>query len=460
MSVPSVEGGLPAGPLLAFYGDDFTGSTDAMEVLTFAGLPTVLFLEPPTPDLLARFPDARAIGLAGTARSRDPGWMADHLPPAFRALRAFGAPLLHYKICSTFDSAPHVGSIGRAIEIGLETIGGRWAPVIVGAPRLGRYQAFGHLFAKTGDAAIHRIDRHPTMSRHPVTPMDESDLARHLGRQTALPIDLVDFPTLKRGDGAARLTACAAQGARIVLVDVLDEETLVEAGRLVWSARGDGLFTAASSGLQYALIAHWRARGWLAPAAGTAPAGTVPRIAVASGSCSPVTAAQIDWAEKSGFRVVRLAVDALLDDMRRAQEIERAIAASLAHLGEGCDPIVLTARGPADPAIALFEKIVAPEGRAAAQERLGDALGCVLSVVAARAGLARLAVAGGDSSGRVVGQFGVQALTAEAPLAPGVPLCRAWSRQPANGGFEIALKGGQVGGPDFFGAVRAGRPLG
>ena len=31
---------LPDGLLLTFYGDDFTGSSAVMEVLTFAGLPT------------------------------------------------------------------------------------------------------------------------------------------------------------------------------------------------------------------------------------------------------------------------------------------------------------------------------------------------------------------------------------------------------------------------------------
>ena len=40
--------------LLAFYGDDFTGSTDAMEALALSGLRTVLFLSPPTPELLAQ----------------------------------------------------------------------------------------------------------------------------------------------------------------------------------------------------------------------------------------------------------------------------------------------------------------------------------------------------------------------------------------------------------------------
>ena len=40
---------LPDGVLLAFYGDDFTGSSAVMEVMTFAGLPAVMFVESPTP---------------------------------------------------------------------------------------------------------------------------------------------------------------------------------------------------------------------------------------------------------------------------------------------------------------------------------------------------------------------------------------------------------------------------
>ena len=39
-------------PLLTFYGDDFTGSTAVMEVLSFAGVPTMLFMEPPELDVL------------------------------------------------------------------------------------------------------------------------------------------------------------------------------------------------------------------------------------------------------------------------------------------------------------------------------------------------------------------------------------------------------------------------
>ena len=52
-------------PLLTFYGDDFTGSTAVMEVLSFAGIPTMLFMEPPQPDILSQYPELQAIGVAG-----------------------------------------------------------------------------------------------------------------------------------------------------------------------------------------------------------------------------------------------------------------------------------------------------------------------------------------------------------------------------------------------------------
>ena len=189
------ESALPDGLLLAYYGDDFTGSTDAMEAMTAAGVPTVLFLQAPAPQALQRFPQARCVGIAGASRGRSPQWMDDSLPQAFSALAALGAPLLHYKVCSTFDSSPTVGSIGRAIDLGVQHMPRRWSPTIVGAPRLKRYQVFGNLFAAV-DGVGHRLDRHPTMSRHPVTPMAEADLRLHLRAHTLRPIQVGDMGQL------------------------------------------------------------------------------------------------------------------------------------------------------------------------------------------------------------------------------------------------------------------------
>src|SRR5258705_12996178 len=109
--------------LLAYYGDDFTGSTDVMEALSRANLKTVLFLEPPSPKVLAKFPNLRAFGVAGGSRAMSRSEMQRALPRAFRALKATKARFIHYKTCSTFDSSPAIGSIGKAIELGRREFG-------------------------------------------------------------------------------------------------------------------------------------------------------------------------------------------------------------------------------------------------------------------------------------------------------------------------------------------------
>ena len=417
-------------PVLAFYGDDFTGSGAVMEVLTFAGLPAVLFLDPPTPELVARFPGARAIGLAGDARTRSPEWMRAELPAIFARLRGLGAPILHYKICSTLDSAPHVGSIGAAAEIGLA--GSDIVPLVVAAPQIGRWQAFGTLFARAGDG-IHRLDRHPTMAVHPITPMDEADVCRHLARQTSLALGVVDLVDLKAGRGPARLAEERARGTRIAAIDVIDDETLAAAGALIWTECPG--FVIGSQGVEYALVAAWRAAGLLAPAEST----EAPRRRSTGSPSSPARAPRSPRrrstrAEAAGFEVIDL--DPHDPDWAAAADT------ALAALANGRSPLVATARGAGDPAVA--------DGPA-----LGAGLGRLLDRLVREAGLTRAVVAGGDTSSHAARALGLVALTAEAPVAHGAALLRGHRADGST--LEIALKGGQMGPPDFFVRLRDGQ---
>mgnify|MGYP001627196223 CR=1 FL=1 len=447
---------LPAGPLVAFYGDDFTGSSASMEALAFAGLETVLFLAPPTAERLAAFRHCRGIGIAGVARSRSPAWMDEHLPPIFAGLKALGAPVFHYKVCSTFDSAPHIGSIGRAAEIGARLFEG-WIPLVVGEPGMGRFQSFGHLFALAHGRG-YRLDRHPVMARHPVTPMDEADLGRHLARQTQLPIGLVDFVAMKRGAGDAALDAALAERAAIVSIDVMDAQTLEEAGRLLWQRGGRPCFAIGSQGVEAALVAHWRAAGLLPAAPAMASPGAVAQVAVVSGSVSPVTARQIATAQERGFAPIRIAAERAVDARAWESEIETATHRALAALAEGRSPLVFSAQGPDDPAVARLREAVATAGLTieAINDRIGAALGTILDHVLREARLTRAVISGGDTSSHAAAQLGIDALTAIAPVAPGAPLCRAHAPQPERDGLELVLKGGQVGGDDVFDAVRRG----
>lgn len=442
--------------LLAFYGDDFTGSSAVMEVMTFAGLPTVMFLSPPSPERLADFADYRGIGIASTARAAGPAWMDEHLPPAFAALAALGAPANHYKICSTFDSSPTTGSIGRAIENALPAFGPRFVPLVTAAPEIGRYQAFGHLFARFGED-VFRLDRHPVMARHPATPMGESDLARHLAAQTDLPVGLVDFAAIKAGRGEAALARALTAGAKIVSFDVVDEETLAAVGGLLWrEAETHGLFAAGSQGVEYALIAHWRAAGLIGPAPAMPRITPVERIVAVSGSVSPTTAAQIAEAERRGFAVIPLDVAQVVDANAFAAALDDAVSASREALAAGRSPLVVTARGPDDPAVARFGEALNVAGmpREEASQRLGAGLGAVVRRLLVESGIRRAVISGGDTSGHAMTALGVEALSAAAPLAPGAPLCRVHSADAALDGVEVALKGGQMGAADFFAASR------
>jgi len=455
--------GLPAGILVAFYGDDFTGSSAVMEVMTFAGLPAVMFVETPTPEQLERFRGYRAIGIAGVARAQPPGWMDAHLPSAFRALAALGAPVTHYKICSTLDSSPVVGSIGRAIDIGAPIFGetpgaANWQPFVVAAPAIGRYQAFGNLFASSGEG-IYRLDRHPVMQRHPVTPMDEGDVRLHLGKQTSRAIGLIDFAAMKRGTGLKRFDAELKHGRSLLALDIVDDETLRWVGELMWSQRDRSLFAIGSQGVEYALVAHWRAERWLPAVVGQHSASEQSQIVAVSGSVSPVTASQIDWAQANGFDLIAFAVEASLDERRCQAEIGATIELARAVLSSGRSPLVVTARGPNDQAVARFRAKLAASGcdPVETNARIGGALGEIVRRLIGATRLKRAAVSGGDTSGFAMRALGAYALEAIAAIAPGAPLCRVFSTDPKVDGIEIALKGGQMGKADFFGSVRAGR---
>jgi len=442
---------LPNGPLVAWIGDDFTGGAAVAETLAFAGLRAALFLEAPTPALLARFPGLRGIGIATTARAEPPEWMDAYLPPLYAALAATGAPLIQYKACSTMDSAPGIGSLGRALELGLAATGEGCAPILFAAPEMGRWQAFGHLFA-AGPGGIHRIDRHPVMARHPVTPMDEADIVRHLGHQTALPLAALMRPDLGP-EGFARL---AADGARGVAVDCAGEDDLAEVGRIVWGRR----FVLGSQGVQQALVAHFRAMGWIPRVATPPDPSPVDRIAVVSGSASVVTARQIAWAEARGWPVIALDTAALFGP-KAAPAVAAAMDVALAALAAGRSPIVVATRGPDDAGLARTRAAIAAAGLSAAglsaaegEARIGEVLGTILSALAAT-GIARVLVAGGDTSGRVARALGLAVIEPLAWIAPGASLMRGHRADGSH--IEIILKGGQMGPEDLFARAMGAR---
>ena len=273
---------LPDG-LVAFYGDDFTGSAAVMEVLAFAGLPTVLFLDvadAAAPGRLRRLSRHRhrrrgAVAEPGLDGAASAAGLRRPLPSSARRSR------------TTRSARPSTPPAGRLDRPGHRprpaAARRRLAPLVVAAPRSGA-TGFGNLFA-AATAAVHRLDRHPTMSRHPMTPMDEADVRRHLARRpTGRSARRPHRP--RSGEGEAALARVSRRGPRSSRSTSSTAE-LAEAGRLIWEDRGDRLWRRLP-GRRIRAGRALAAAGLIGRPRG-AGAGAGDRRG-ASGSCSPVTA--------------------------------------------------------------------------------------------------------------------------------------------------------------------------
>lgn len=453
-------------PLIAFYGDDFTGSTDALECLAVAGLRTVLFTGVPDAATLARHTGLQAVGIAGHSRSSTPTEMEVTLPAVYHALRDTDAASLHYKVCSTFDSSPEIGSFGRAMDIATRELASGPIPVVVGAPKLGRYGLFGNLFARSNtDGAVHRIDRHPVMRRHPTTPMAEADMRQHISQQTQQSMGLLAAPMMAPSDAAAlQALDQALMGNDAVVIDLADTRDEARVGMVLdhMATAQTPLFVLGSSGVEYALVAHWRQRGRLPQAVAMPPATPVDRLFVISGSCSAANGAQIAVAVAAGFAEIALDPVAILREQEMGPAVRTAADRAVAWLNEGRSVIVHSSTGPDDPRDAAVAAEFARSGHDASAARiaggrsLAKAAAHILKNVTDRVDLRRFVVAGGDTSTAAISHLGLEALEMIAPMSPGAPLCRVLAPGNRLDGVEVVLKGGQMGGLDLFVKARQG----
>lgn len=458
--------------LLAFYGDDFTGSTDALEFLSRAGIKTVLFMEPPTTEQLSHYEGLQAIGVAGLTRSMSPNGMEEVLRPAFTALKALGVPHVHYKVCSTFDSSPTIGSIGRATDVGADVFKAPFVPLLVAAPVLGRYCFFGNLFARMGIGSkgeVFRLDRHPSMSKHPTTPADESDLRLHLAKQTDKSIGLMDLLKITQPfeDAQQSLKTIVDSGSEVILFDGLEENHLKQIGQLIdeYADAEKPLFSVGSSGIEMALGSYWQS----AQKVGVQPvwpaANEVEQLLVISGSLSPIASKQIDTALANGFESIAIDTTVLASGADMETTIAPAIAAAIKAIQQGKSVIVHTSTGNHDGRVADAKAMFENRGwdaqtiRTQTPKIFGTALGLVADAVINQTNIQRLVIAGGDTSSYAARALGIEAVEMIAPLWTGAPLCKAHAPGKPVDGLEVNIKGGQVGDENYYLTALKGKSL-
>jgi uncharacterized protein YgbK (DUF1537 family) len=421
-----------------WYGDDFTGASDTLATFASAGLHALLCLGVPAAGRLDAIGPLDALGIAGAARTMSPDEMVAELEPLGRYAAATRVPLLHYKCCSTFDSSPDIGSLGAAMRILKPYVANRFVPVVGGQPSLERYCAFGNLFAGAGQGSdVFRLDRHPTMSRHPSTPMSEADLRLHLRAQGIEHIALIDWRKLGSAADCELDGLIDDESTSAVLLDALDDSHLARIGELICRrALREPLLAVGASSVAQATIAHWRRIGWASETGRETPVEPVNGpVFTLVGSQSPVSRQQAEaalGADGGLYEGVRLDPA----DAGDVLDVETQAATCAYLLSQGRSVLAFT--GP-----------VADGGPSRIE--MARACGRLLRRVLERAPMVRrVGIAGGDTSSLSIEALGVWALGFVGTLSSGVSLTRVHADDPRLDGLELMLKGGQMGPVDVF----------
>jgi uncharacterized protein YgbK (DUF1537 family) len=412
--------------LLGCIADDLTGATDLALTLTRGGMRTVQVMGVPAPG--TTYEDVDAVVVALKSRTNPAEEAVAWSLASLDVLLAAGARQIIFKYCSTFDSTP-AGNIGPVADALMDRLGAELAVVCPAFPTNKRTIFRGHLFV--GDQLL----SDSPMKDHPLTPMRNSNLVAVMAEQSRYSVGLVAYEDVDRGAEAidnafARVTAA---GARFAVVDAINDAHLHAIGKAI---AGHKLITG-GSGIALGLPDNFVSAGLMKKADATRPMAAQPgRAAILSGSCSQATRGQVAHAIEAGLPARQVDALALANGQVSAAEL-----------------IEFAVSQPADTPVLIYSS-AAPDVIAEVQGTLGrDAAGDLVEKTMAdvarglvEAGFTKLIVAGGETSGAVVGGLGVDAIEIGPEIDPGVP----WTRSLDDRQLVLALKSGNFGAEDFF----------
>jgi 3-dehydrotetronate 4-kinase len=413
---------------LGCIADDYTGASDLANTLTRCGLRTVQTIGVPAADLALPGVDAVVVSLK--SRSIEAGLAVTRSRAAEQWLRERGARHVLFKICSTFDSTD-AGNIGPVMDALRADSGDAIVLVTPAFPETGRTVYQGNLFV----GAV-PLNESP-LKDHPLNPMHDSNLVRVLARQSRTRIGLVDLADIARGPAAvrARLADLSGQGFGAAIADAVFERDLETTGKVALDHRVSVGASGLGLGLARALVASGTVKSQVTNPISNAPVGGP--AACLAGSCSQATLQQIARAEQA-MPVLHLDPDQVIAGKG---ESRRALAWARERLQEG--PILIASSSTPAEVAALQLR----HGRDAAGHAIEQAMADIAEGLV-QAGVRRLVVAGGETSGAVVDRLGIPGFLVGAEIAAGVPVLSAVGAQ--QGDMLLALKSGNFGRPEFF----------
>jgi uncharacterized protein YgbK (DUF1537 family) len=412
--------------LLGAIGDDFTGSTDLANTLVRQGMRTVQLIGVPDYDITGIDADAIVIALKSrTIPAQDAVTLS---LAALNWLKTAGCRQFFFKYCSTFDSTD-AGNIGPVAKALLQALDSDLTIACPAFPENERTVFKGHLFV--GDLLLSDSG----MKNHPLTPMTDSNLVRILGRQVKDRVGLVKYDTVEKGVEAVQkaFDDLRQQGIRFAVVDAIDDTHLFVIGE----ALANIPLITGGSGIAMGLPENFRRQGLLESRADSAALPDVKgKEAVIAGSCSVATQEQVSVMKRS-HPARKLDILALAAQGER--EINDAVQWALPLLDEG--PVLIYTTDAPEAVQSVQQKL----GR----DRAGEIAENAQAQIARRlveAGVRRLIVAGGETSGAVVNTLNIKGLRIGLQIDPGVPWTTSLEEHP----IALSLKSGNFGSPDFF----------
>ncbi len=426
--------------LFGAVADDDTGASDLAGMLAGQGLRTLLVIDLPEQSQFAEWSAGQhAVVMAEGTRNLRADEARARTRSAIRLLKSRDPRVFQLKFCSTFDSTPE-GNIGPTIDAALEELGEEFTVALPALPVNGRTTYQGYHFV------YERLLSDSAMREHPLTPMTEANLVKHLSRQTARRVGLAPYESVEAGaeELGRRFESLRADGVSIAIVDCLSDAHV----RVVCRASADLRLVTGGSAFGQGFPAVWRERGWVeefdvqTASLSTGETEGRGRLVVA-GSCSVATRAQNRWFESEGAPALRVEPRALLvEELERGPLVERVRR----HLNAGRDCLLYTTDEPAE--VARVQSWAAGQGLDVQTlgERLAYALADLVAEVLEAAPVSGLVFAGGETSGALCRRLRLGALRVGRNIEPGVPLCYSLGRYR----LPVVLKSGNFGGEDFY----------
>ena len=404
--------------LLGCIADDYTGASDLANTLARAGMAVVQYSGVPESAAEVSI-EAGVIALKSRSIPKHDA-IAQSLK-ALEWLQAQGCQQFFFKYCSTFDSTAdgNIGPVAEALALVLGVDQIIFCPAFPGA---GRAVFQGHLFVKD------QLLSDSPMRDHPLNPMCDSDLRQVLSSQSSGAVGHVPMAVVGQGESAIRkaLVNEAREGRNLSVVDAIHDENLLAIG----AAAKDLRLVTGGSGVAKGLPANFVKSGMLARTK-IEWKGQKGQCAILSGSCSEATRRQIATHAENEMQY-EVDVAAVMRDEVSVNELVNWL------LAQNGVPILYSSASPK-----LVKSVQAEFGVNAIAAKLDQMFGEV-AILLVDAGIERLIVAGGETSGAVVEALALNILSIGPEIDPGVPAMRAGKT------LTLALKSGNFGADDFF----------